>query len=237
VTDPVPPETEPGTILLTVALPTGASVRADGNPVALTDGRFSLPPGAHAMRIDAPGYEPFSDRIILESAGEVRWSPRLAPVPARPTADRSGGTTGRTQAEPPIQGANPTAGPPQSPATETRDNAVVTPPPAPASFADAARGRIETFRGQVESQNLTTIRPYLTARGIAEFSDVFDRAGGSPLRVSVRAVVPDSTGSRTTFLLRIDLAGGGENLLAWTDLAAGFQKRGDTWQLISVDRN
>jgi hypothetical protein len=105
------------------------------------------------------------------------------------------------------------------------------------SFADAARGRIESFRSQVEARNLTAIRPYLTARGIEEFGNVFDRAGGRPLRVSVRAVVPDSTGSRATFLLRMDFASGGENLLAWTDLAAGFQKRGDTWQLITVDRN
>lgn len=227
-------------LVLTGALPPDAAVRIDGQPVTVEGNRIPLTPGEHRVDVEAPGYQAFSERITLADGEETAWSPDLVPI----TAAAAPGNTG-DRAPPVAPEQNPATAPVLEresalvppPPTATQPDPVVIAPPEVVVFGDVARSRIETFRASLEEKDLAAVRANLTQRGIREFSDIFDRAGSRPLAVGVRAMVPDSVSLRTTFLIRIDVADGGENLLMWTDFVAGFQSVGGTWRLITVDRS
>ncbi len=90
---PPPAKLASGTLRFTEALPSGATVTVDGSPIAGDGGAFSLPPGRHLVRVEAPGYRPMmqsasivSGRTEVVRGRLVREEPAPAPVgrPAPP---------------------------------------------------------------------------------------------------------------------------------------------------------
>ncbi len=100
VAPPSPPAPQPpskpaaGTLRFADALPPGATVTVDGSPVSLgAGGAFSLPPGRHLLRVEAPGYRPMTQSASIVSGQTatvrgrlLRAEPVSTPVerPSRP---------------------------------------------------------------------------------------------------------------------------------------------------------
>jgi serine/threonine protein kinase len=81
---PVPAEA----VLSVTSAPAGVAIRLDGRPVSVTPLRLTLPPGAHHLLAEHPGYEPLEREVELEPGGELAIELVLKPRPARPSTGR-----------------------------------------------------------------------------------------------------------------------------------------------------
>jgi TPR repeat protein len=110
VVDPPPPPppvvtAAPGPVdsgQLAMAIPMPADARLTINGRAVRRLPVGLPAGTQVLALNAPGFEPIRDRVVIRPGETLRWRPTLVPVP-RPTT-----TTTSTPPPPPPP---PPAGP------------------------------------------------------------------------------------------------------------------------------
>lgn len=228
--DPVAGErpATPAGIRLGAALPSGALVRVDGVVVSVREEFIALAPGSHEVEIALAGFVPARNRLTIEDAQQVPWTPRFErievgadPPPGRAAVPR-----------PPESGPGSvrdsrTASDPAPVATETRAPA--------ASFTQAAGASIEAFRRSLEAKDLDAIRKYLTQTHLREFEEILRRSGSSPIRVAAYGIDADSAGARAMFFLRIDQ---GETVLMDVKefSAELIRNLSGAWQLFTVQR-
>jgi len=66
---------------LRIDVPVASQVTIDGKALGAAPGEFELSPGAHTVAVNAPRYQPFSDKVEIEGLGKTQaLAPKLVPA-------------------------------------------------------------------------------------------------------------------------------------------------------------
>jgi serine/threonine-protein kinase len=223
-----PPATEASnrnTVLrLTVALPNGAVIRANGAPLQIRQNRVVLPEGTHRIVLSAPGYLTVERTFELEGGGELNWAPTL--VRRNPTADAGDGAT---------RSAGGGATPRDSNGTPPASNAAL-PPRSIHAFDAAARAELDRFAGLIGQRRMSEVRLITTLQIATDINTILYQAGTADISVLVDQLRADSSAHTAQFRLAIRDASSQRVLLAWTPFEATFIKTRSGWALAFVNR-
>ncbi|MEW5854907.1 MAG: PEGA domain-containing protein, partial [Myxococcota bacterium] len=128
-TPPTPPPTESVAFLQLLVDPVGAVVEVDGSRITNLDAALSLKPGAHRLRVTAPGYVEDARTITLTSGARDQVSISLTPQSAKPPPEQR-----------PKPAENPKPPPDETERPSERPKPAERPKPTPRQEKPAPRG-------------------------------------------------------------------------------------------------